>query len=260
MPYFTSNSLKLYYEDTGSGPPLLLFPPPALGSSPFIPQQEALPDGIRLLTFHPRGNGYSETDGEETIRSWADDAAALLDHLDIQQASLCGYSMGGAPVQDFAIRYPERTACLLLLCTFPEVNTKLLEKKISLGELLTQNRWTGFLGRALGTTHSARTDIERNVWGTAEQSDPEAIRRLYTSGRHFTALPQLASVQSPVYYIYGRWDPIALPYVNQYKSVIPHARFIRISEGFHQLPTRASSQVNSIIRSIVREEETPHAD
>jgi pimeloyl-ACP methyl ester carboxylesterase len=260
MPYFTSHSLKLYYEDTGTGPPLLLFPPPALGSSPFIPQQEALPDTIRLLTFHPRGNGYSETDGRETIASWADDAAALLDHLGIQQASLCGYSMGGAPVQDFAIRYPERTKSILLLCTFPEVNTKLLEKKITLGELLTQKRWTGFLGRALGTTHSARTDIEKTVWGTAEQSDPGAIRRLYTSGRFYSALPELASVHSPVYYIYGRWDPIALPYVNQYKALIPHVRLIRISEGFHQLPTRASSQVNSIIRSIVREEDVLHAN
>src|SRR4051794_31885415 len=74
------NGIDLYYEETGSGPPLLNIPP--LSSTGFtIP---ALEPHFRFITFDNRGAGRSSAPpGPYTMRQMADDAAALLEYLGV---------------------------------------------------------------------------------------------------------------------------------------------------------------------------------
>ena len=61
MPYAQVRGVRLYYEDHGHGPPLVLIPG-ALGTaqSDFGPQLEQLPAlGVRVISFDPRGYGSS---------------------------------------------------------------------------------------------------------------------------------------------------------------------------------------------------------
>jgi pimeloyl-ACP methyl ester carboxylesterase len=54
---------------------------------------------------------------------YATDLLSLLDHLDIEQAYVVGLSMGGQIAMEFARAFPERTAALVLVPTFPEAET-----------------------------------------------------------------------------------------------------------------------------------------
>ena len=134
-----SGDLKLYYEDMGDldHPPVLLIM--GLGAQMVLWRTEfcerLVRQGLRVIRYDNRDIGLSAKTEQHRpgqplvtrlIRSWlglpseaaytledmADDAAALLDHLDIATAHVVGASMGGMIAQVFAARFAERTKSL----------------------------------------------------------------------------------------------------------------------------------------------------
>ncbi len=85
------------------------------------PQIAALSGRYRVLRYDTRGHGKSEAPpGPYTLDQLADDAAALMDHLGIAQATWVGFSMGGMIGQVFALRHPARLQALVLADTTSE--------------------------------------------------------------------------------------------------------------------------------------------
>lgn len=134
--------LKLYYEDMGDidDPPVLLIM--GLGAQLLLWRTEfcekLVNQGFRVIRFDNRDVGLSSktephSSGQPLVirllRSWlglrsqapytiedmAGDAAAVLDHLNIEQAHVVGASMGGMIAQAFAGRFAERTKSLGIL-------------------------------------------------------------------------------------------------------------------------------------------------
>lgn len=78
----------------------------------------ALPNGVRAITYDIRGHGMSDVgDGQYTIELFVDDLIALLDHLVISQAVLCGLSMGGYIALRTFERHPDRVKGFVLCDT-----------------------------------------------------------------------------------------------------------------------------------------------
>jgi pimeloyl-ACP methyl ester carboxylesterase len=122
MPYTYSGACALYYEHRGtSGSPLLLIA--GYGSSlagwPRV-LIEQLSEQHRVILFDNRGSGNSgKPDAPYVMDEFADDAAAILDAMDVGSAHVMGVSMGGMIAQNFALRHPERMRGLVLGCTAP---------------------------------------------------------------------------------------------------------------------------------------------
>ena len=118
MPHLQSNGVSLYYEEHGSGEPLLLimgFTVSSIGWHWNIP---AFAQSFRTIAFDNRGVGQSDKPDEPySMAMFADDTAGLLDGLDIEQAHIFGISMGGMIAQEFALRHPQRVTSLSLGCT-----------------------------------------------------------------------------------------------------------------------------------------------
>ncbi len=86
-------------------------------------QMRALPHGIRAISYDLRGHGESQVaDGQYTIEFLVDDLMALLDHLVIDKAVLCGLSMGGYVALRAIERFPERVRALILADTRSEAD------------------------------------------------------------------------------------------------------------------------------------------
>lgn len=116
------NDINIYYEAHGSkGPHLMLLC--GLGAHLAtwdLELIEALSEKVQLLLFDNRGAGRSEKPDEEySMMMFADDAAGLLDALDIESTYVLGASMGGMIAQEFALRHLRRVAGLILCCTSP---------------------------------------------------------------------------------------------------------------------------------------------
>lgn len=85
------------------------------------PQMRALPHGIRAISYDLRGHGESQVaDGQYTIEFLVDDLMALLDHLVIDKAVLCGLSMGGYVALRAVEKFPDRVRALVLADTRSE--------------------------------------------------------------------------------------------------------------------------------------------
>ena len=92
--------VDLHYEDLGEGRPVVLIHGWPLSGRSWEPQVPALVDaGYRVVTYDRRGFGASSQPwGGYDYDTLAADLAALLDHLDVRDATLVGFSMGGGEV------------------------------------------------------------------------------------------------------------------------------------------------------------------
>ena len=112
--------IELSYERAGSGPPLLLI----MGMSGTMRHWgEPLLDDLRrdfdTIVYDHRDIGESSRTGEPfTIAALAEDAARLLEALELESAHVMGISMGGMVAQELALAHPKRVRTLLLGCTY----------------------------------------------------------------------------------------------------------------------------------------------
>ena len=119
MPTAQSNGIDVYYEEQGSGDPLLLIMGLAGDSIAWMFQRDAFAEKYRTIVFDNRGVGRtSKPAGPYNIAQMADDAAGVLDALDVNRAHVVGVSMGGMIAQELALRHPERVHGLVLGCTY----------------------------------------------------------------------------------------------------------------------------------------------
>lgn len=112
---FVNRGIKLEYQVTGKGIPFVFLH--GMGGS--IWQIESVYEqieGVQLITLNQQGHGGSGADWETyDFDRLGDDVAALLDHLDIEQAYFAGISMGAAVSLNVAVRYPGYVKKMLLI-------------------------------------------------------------------------------------------------------------------------------------------------
>ena len=112
---------ELYCEVVGRGPPIvLLHGGPGLDHTAFRPWLDPLAARHRLVFYDQLGNGRSHRpaslDGV-THATWVDEAEALRRHLGLERPVLFGHSYGGYLAQEYALRYGDRLAGLVLCST-----------------------------------------------------------------------------------------------------------------------------------------------
>jgi pimeloyl-ACP methyl ester carboxylesterase len=118
VPHVSVNGVRLYYEERGSGTPILGIH--GGGSSAVFWEEAAdgLSDLGRVIIYDRRGSNRSERPEPYEITSvgeHADDALELLRELDAEPAVLVGRSYGGTIALDLALRHPESVLGAALL-------------------------------------------------------------------------------------------------------------------------------------------------
>lgn len=95
MSVIQCNGANLYYEEDGSGQPIVFLHGAAAGLRYFEPQLTGLSDEHRAIAFDFRGHGRSEkTELGHTLPQHARDLRAVLDALDLDDVVIVGWSMG----------------------------------------------------------------------------------------------------------------------------------------------------------------------
>jgi pimeloyl-ACP methyl ester carboxylesterase len=115
MPIAKVNGAEMYYEEAGSGSPLILSPGGLQGVlSSYQPVSAKLSQGHRIITYDRRFGGQSNS--PLVVQTWdlvCQDVIRLMDVLGIEKAHLGGGSFGAAIALGCAVRYPERVRAIV---------------------------------------------------------------------------------------------------------------------------------------------------
>jgi len=118
MPTVETGDIVTYYEEAGSGEPLILICGISADLQVWRFQVPELSKRFRVICYDNRGAGRTSAPDEPySIAGMADDLSALLDHLQINSAHVVGWSMGGLIAQQFALTRPLRVRKLILIST-----------------------------------------------------------------------------------------------------------------------------------------------
>jgi len=117
MAYLERGLARLYYEDDGTGLPVLLTHGFGASTGMWAGQVEKFSGRYRLIRWDMRGHGNTECPEDLSHYSQAltvEDMRALMDHLGIDKAVIGGHSLGGFMSLAFNVGYPERVKALFL--------------------------------------------------------------------------------------------------------------------------------------------------
>ncbi len=119
MPKVDIGDAEIYYEEAGSGPPLMLVPGLGGNGSFWARQVAAFKGDFRVIVHDHRGAGQSTYSPiRYSVDQMAADVLRLMDALDIDRTHFVGHSTGGAIGQTIAQDHPDRLKTLGLSATW----------------------------------------------------------------------------------------------------------------------------------------------
>src|ERR1051325_5142562 len=209
--------IDMAYIDAGEGPVLLFLHGFPFDKSMWADQIEALVTaGFRAIAPDLRGLGETKTAGEiSTMEDMARDANALLEELKINQATVCGLSMGGYVAFEFAHLFPTRLRGLVLAGTRAPADNE--QEKVGREQQAQTMLRAGMVPISIATlpkllaerTRAKKPDVVKRVRKMITQSDPKgasAAQRGMATRRDYTH--DLENIKVPTLIIVGREDPI----------------------------------------------------
>lgn len=220
MSYASINGVRTYYEVHGEtrsdAPPLVLLHgggdtiQTSFGS--ILPE---LARKRRVVAFERQGYGHTPdiADRPFSFEQFADDTVALLDHLEISQADLFGFSNGGTVALHVAIRQPQRVRKLVLASAF--FSHDAAEPAF----------WAGFAG----ATPDVMPPVLRDAYLEAAPH-PENFEKFFYKGvnlmRNFQDIPheQLQALHSPALIVCADSDVMRPEHAVEEFRLIPHAQ------------------------------------
>lgn len=264
MPTAQINGINMYYEEQGSGEPLLMIMGLSGHVMHWLFQAPALAPHYRVVTFDNRGAGRSDAPpGPYSTRQMADDAAALLEHLGIERARVVGWSMGGMIAQELVLAHPQRVERLVLLASLAKVKPY-GHAWLTFGEQA-RERELEPRGLALWSmpwlyTPAFMTNTQM-VEAALNQvaADPYPIGAQGFAGqsaacRAHDALDRLSGITAPTLVLVGAEDILTPPeYSREMAARIPGARLQLLERGGHGISLEYPQLVNDALLAFLAE-------
>jgi pimeloyl-ACP methyl ester carboxylesterase len=208
--YALVNGLEMYYEIHGSGQPLVVLPGSfwtieAMGE--LVPQLAAT---RRVIAVELQGHGHT-ADIERSLRyEWlADDIAALIRHLGLEQADIFGYSLGGGVGLQTAIRHPEVVRKLALASTAFKRDGWYLEDLAAMAAMSAE----AFAGTPIHDAYLQTSPVPE-AWPTVVAK----VKQLVTSDYDWTA--GVAALKTPTLILVGDADGLRLAHVVEFFGLL----------------------------------------
>ena len=245
----------MYYELHGDGEPLLLIR--GLGSTcdGFKAQVDGLSPYFRVISFDNRCVGRTDQPQEPfTIADMADDTAALLDALGVENTNVFAVSLGGMVAQELVLRHPQRVRRLVLACTHAGPRTAARSPDWAV-QLFNESR---DMPRPEALRHSvpllfAQKTVEERpelveetlaVMANNNQPKGSYLLQLGAVMQHDT-FDRLADITHPTLVLTGTEDTLVAPENSRIIArSIPGARLIEFEGTGHVFFTEKADEVN----------------
>ena len=253
---------EIEYEARGKGPAVLFLHAFPLGLFMWDCQAAALEATHRVVRFDDRGFGGSPPqEGPLAMERIADDAAALLDHLGIEQAAVCGCSMGGYAAFAMVRRHAARIRALVLQDTRPGPDSEearrnraqVAERVLREGASVAAD---AYLPKLVGeTTHRMRPDLVARLREAILAVPPRGIASaLQGLAARVDSQPTLTQIRVPTLVVCGVEDVLTPPAESEaMQRAIPGSRLELIPEAGHLANIENPESFNWALLPFLRE-------
>jgi pimeloyl-ACP methyl ester carboxylesterase len=276
MPHVTvgqenTHPIELYFEDHGSGQPVVLIHGYPLNGHSWERQSMALLEaGYRVITYDRRGFGASSqpTTGYN-YDTFAADLKALLDHLDLKDVVLVGFSMGTGEVTRYLGQYgSERVSKAVLIGSIPPFLLKTGDNP----EGVDRSVFEGIEQAIRKDRFAYLTDFFKNFYNTDElggsRISDEAVRASWNVAARASATatlacvatwledfrPDVAKIDVPTLLIHGDADRI-LPIEAtgaRLPQLIKGSEYVVVKGGPHNILWTFPDEVNSALLDFLK--------
>lgn len=265
MKHLSVNGIELATVDRGSGSPLVLVHGFPLNHAMWNAQIEALSTRHRVIVPDLRGFGASGvTEGTVTMEQFADDLAALLDGLGVDEpVALGGLSMGGYIAWAFWRKYPARVQALILCDTRAAADAP----EVAANRLATAERvlreGPGPLAEGMlpkltaASTPNMRPEAIETLRQMILATNPQGIA---AASRGMAARPDvtpwLSQITCRTLVVVGQEDTISpVAEMQTIATAIPGAQLVEIRGAGHMSPLENPLEVNAAIGAFLAEGE-----
>ncbi|SPJ34707.1 alpha/beta fold hydrolase [Kushneria phyllosphaerae] len=267
-----NNVIDLYYQDCGQGPTVVLIHGWPLSHRMWEYQVNALTEaGYRCIAYDRRGFGDSEKpwDGYD-YDTLADDLEGLLEHLDLTDATLVGFSMGGGEVARYLGRHgSRRIRSAVLIGAVPPYMLKTDDNPEGVDQSIFDDMLAnvkkdrpGFLGGfgKLFVNHDGRAPTLSDELLAYNQSianfaSPRATQECIKAFGLTDFRQDLESIDVPTLVIHGDDDQI-VPLANSGQrsaDMIKNARLEIVRDGPHGLNFTHAQELNALLIDFLKQ-------
>jgi pimeloyl-ACP methyl ester carboxylesterase len=244
MSFVENQGAKIYWDEQGSGEPMLLIMGLGYPSYMWHRSRPMLAQRYRTIALDNRGVGQSDAPaGVYSIALMASDSAAVLDAAGVGSAHVYGVSMGGMIAQEFALRYPARVRTLILGCTTAGGPHAVQAEPAALQTLMRQGMTPEEAKEAIipfiydPATPRERIDEDmaiRMKWYPTPQGYAGQLQGIFSWEAH----SRIAQITAPTLVIHGETDRL-IPPANARLIIecIPGAKLVLIPHAGHIFET-----------------------
>jgi aminoacrylate hydrolase len=242
MPKAKLGDAEIYYEEHGSGEPLMLVSGLGGAAAYWKPNIPALAARFRVIVHDHRGAGPStHSKIRYSVDQMTDDVVRLMDHLKIERAHLLGHSTGGAIGQTLAITRPERLDKLVLFATWTKADKFFRQLFAARRALLTQvgkeayvRAGTLFLYPPWWIKANESLIEDREKLTLAAFPPPEVVASRIDAIVAFDRSSELSRIKAPTLVLCAKDDFITPAYFSEeLVQKIPGATLVVLPEGGH---------------------------
>lgn len=252
MPYTNVAGEKIFYVHHQGDPKEqhpLVFVHGAGGSHLNWPPQLRRLAGANTYALDLPGHGQSEGQGRRSISAYADFVAAFLETLGLEKVTLVGHSMGGATALDFALRYPERLAGLVLVGSGARLRVA--------PTILNGIRQDFQAAVRLITDYAFAPDAPEQLKGEGRrqmgQTHPDVLYSDFAACDAFDVMDRLGDIRCPTLAICGTADRLTPPKYSTYLcDNIPGAQLILVEGAGHMVMLEQPEAVSQAIADFRR--------
>ena len=276
MPYVTvgeenSSPIDLYYEDHGSGPPIVMihgFPFSGTAWEKQLPQ--FLMAGYRTITYDRRGFGQSSQPATGyNYDTFASDLANLMMALDLRDVTLVGHSMGtGEVIRYLSVYGSERVNKAVLISPIPPFLMKTPDNP----EGLDRSMFDGFVQSIKNDRAAYQTEFVKNFFNPdqnlGKRVSDDAMRAHWNIAMTASPLgtaasvpawltdfrPDLPNIDVPVLIIQGDQDRL-LPFPITGKRLVdmlPVSRLMTLEGAPHGVPWTHADEINAELMTFLK--------
>lgn len=259
--------LRMYAVERGGGRPVVFLHGLGWDHTLWTGAMETVSRDYRAIAADTRGHGRSDTPpGPYSVAMFAEDWHHLLARLDVRDACLVGFSLGGMIAMLLALERREQVAALVLACTLcymdPAISAQ-LEERIDAAKARGPEAGARVGARQIFSPRFMARDpdrVERFVrWRAAMAQEPlfEASR----ASRGFDVCARLREISVPCLVMYGDDDAITPPrVVKQIAEHLPGAETVGFPGTGHMIPVENPDGFAAALTSFLAARFAPHRE